>query len=88
MEPDSNAILYAAHELGIRRRRRSCQMPRSGFTIHREKMAERQLQSAAVAPGANGIGETDGLCAALESEPREGVGHEALAEASVDRPQH
>jgi hypothetical protein len=84
MKSNSDAILNSANELGIDHRCRRGQMAGSGFAIDRQQATERELNSASVTPGSDGIGERRGLCAALESEATKSVGHDAFAKSGVD----
>jgi hypothetical protein len=88
MNPDAYPVLDAPHELRVSWRRHGRQVAGSRFSIYGEHAAKRQLHSAAKAPGADCVGEPHGLGAAFHADPGERVGHEALAEPGIDRPEH
>jgi hypothetical protein len=87
MNPDADSVLDAAHELRVSWRRHGGQVAGSRFSIHREHAAKRELHSPAIAPGADGVRKPRGLGAAFQTDAGEGVGHEALAEPGIDRPE-
>ena len=88
MEAESDPVLDPANKLRVSIRCRRRETAPARLAIHRQYMSERELQSSAVAPRSNGIGELDRLGAALESKTGKCIRHEALTESRVDGPEH
>jgi hypothetical protein len=79
MEPNTNAILDAAHELGVRWRCNGCEVSGAGLSVYRQHAPQRQLKSTTVAPRPNGVREAHGLRAAEHPDSGKRVRHEAFA---------
>jgi len=79
MESDADPVLDPPHELGIRWSRRRRKVARPGLSVDRQQAAEGKLEPGTVAPGADRVGESDGLRATLEPEASKGVGHEPFS---------
>jgi hypothetical protein len=84
MKAESDPVLESAHELRVGWRCHGGQVAGSSFSVDGEKSTERELNSPAVAPRSNGVGEGDGLGAALHPDPGERVGHEPFTEPGID----
>jgi hypothetical protein len=88
MESEADPILDSAYELRVRGKGWRSEVPRPRFAVDREQAPERQLESTAVTPRANGVGKPDWLRTALHPDSTEGVRHETLTQSGVHRTQH
>ena len=86
--PIPDAILEPSHELRVRTSRDAARRRDLTSPFTESILPEGELKSAAVTPGADGIGEGRRFRGALHADPGKCVGHEALAKPGVDRTEH